>query len=181
MNAKHLFVLFTALVAPIVANLAYLVLVLTVGDSRAGEDRVENWLFINGFVVLPLIAAFACSALLFWRDRHFAQRKLPLQALGIAILAYAILPLLLLVWMPLIGLVYERMETGAMPDNFLRDAPTAAVYTSALLFIATALPAALLEMPVLHLVRKRLSKSSASKSSASNPESAAPPQAGASP
>lgn len=176
MSAKSLFVALTALVAPLVANLAYLVLVLTVGDSRAGEDRVENWLFVNGFVVLPLIAAFAASALLFWRDRHFAQRRLPLQALGIAIFAYAILPLLLLVWMPLIGLVYERIETGAMPENFLRDAPTAAVYTSALLFLATALPAALLEIPVLRIVRKRLARVPTSPSGPT-----APPSSGASP
>ena len=175
MTSGTRFALLTALVAPVVANLAYLVLVLTAGNSRAGEDRIENWLFINGFVVLPLMAAFAASALLFWRDRHFAQRKLPLQALGIAILAYAILPLLLLVWMPLVGLAYERMETGAMPENFMRDAPTAAVYTSALLFIATALPAALLEMLMLRVVRGRLSKPSM-------PEQAAtPPQSGASP
>ena len=175
MSAKRLFVLATACVAPIVANLAYGVLVLTAGDSRAGEDRIENWLFINGFVVLPLMAAFAASALLFWRDRHFARRKLPLQALGVAIFAYAILPLLLLVWMPLVGLVYERLETGAMPENFLRDAPTAAVYTSALLFIATALPAALLEMLVLRVVRRRLSKPSMPE------QGAAPSQSGASP
>lgn len=176
MNAKPLFVVLTALVAPPVANLAYLVLVFTVGDSRAGEDRVENWLFVNGFVVLPLIAAFAASALLFWRDRHFAQRRLPLQALGIAIFAYAILPLLLVVWMPSVGLVYERMETGAMPENFLREAPTAAVYVSALLFLSTALPAALLEMLVLRIVRKRLARVPTSPSGPT-----APPSSGASP
>ena len=176
MNVKPLFVVLTALVAPLVANLAYLVLVLTVGDSRAGEDRVENWLFVNGFVVLPLIAAFAASALLFWRDRHFAQRRLPLQALGIAIFAYAILPLLLVVWMPLVGLVYDRMETGAMPENFLREAPTAAVYVSALLFLTTALPAALLEMAVLRIVRRRLARVPISPSGPT-----APPSSGASP
>lgn len=176
MNAKRLFVLATALVAPLVANLAYGVLVLTTGDSRAGEDRVENWLFINGFLVLPLIAAFVASALLFWRDRHFAQRTLPLQAAGIMLLAYAILPLLLVVWMPLVGLVYDRVETGAMPQNALNEAPTVAVYASALLFLTTALPAALLEMLVLRIVRKRLSVPSTVHTGPT-----APPSSGASP
>lgn len=176
MNVKSLFVCSTALVAPVVANLAYGVLVLTVGDSQAGEDRIENWLFINIFLVLPLVAAFAVSALLFWRDRHFAQRRLPLHAVGIVLLAYAVLPLLLVVWMPSIGLVYERLETGAMPDDILRDAPTAAVYASALLSLATALPAALLEMLVLRTVRKRLSVPSTAHTGPT-----APPSSGASP
>jgi hypothetical protein len=159
--------LVNAAVALLVGNAAFFLSAVIAG--RTGEaDFAGNAVFINVFLIVPGMAAMAIAGALFGRDARFAERRPLLQGVGIALLAYALLPVLLLLWMPVIGAAYDRIETGATPEDWLRDAPTTAVTVSALAFLFTFLPNALGAYLAVRLAHSRMAR-------------IAPPSPGASP
>lgn len=152
MTAKRFLVLGCALGALCVGNGGFLLVFALRGGVIAGD-----LVFVNVFVIVPAMLAAAIAAWLFARDRAFDRRNPVWQAIGIAVLTFAVMPLMIMLWSTLAGAVYERLETGSLPSgDLLRDVPQLAVTVSAFAFLFTIVPIALVDYVVLRRARKRL-------------------------
>jgi hypothetical protein len=151
-GAKATLVIGCALGALLLGNAAFLIL-FGLRGGVVGSDLI----FVNVFAIVPAVLAAALAAWMFARDRLFHRRNAVWQAVGIAVLTYAVMPLAMMLWSTLAGAVYERMETGSLPTaDLLRDVPQLAVTVSAVAFLFAIVPTVLIDYLVVRRARKRL-------------------------
>lgn len=130
--------------------------------ARLGAPDFAAIGFFNVAVILPGVLAAALAAWLFARDARFGARNRALQAVGIALLAYVILPLATLAWaFPSLWLAQAMGATATLQPGMLAQLPTLALTWSVIALIATGVPFALVEYAVVRVARKQAAEAMA--------------------
>ena len=115
--------------------------------------------YVSGALVSPtrrVWLAAAIAAWMFTRDARFTARHRGLQAVGIALLAYVILPLATLAWaFPSLWLAQAMGASTTLQPGMASQLPTLAVTWSVIALIATGVPFALVEYVVVRVARKQ--------------------------
>ena len=149
---KRTLVLGSALGALFVGNLVLFLAQLW----RLGAPDFAALGFFNVAVILPGVLAAAIAAWMFTRDARFTARHRGLQAVGIALLAYVILPLATLAWaFPSLWLAQAMGASATLQPGMASQLPTLAVTWSVIALIATGVPFALVEYVVVRVARKQ--------------------------
>lgn len=149
---KRTLVLGSALGAVFTGNLALFLAQLW----RLGAPDFAALGFFNVAVILPGALSAVIAAWMFTRDAQFAARNRALQALGISLLAYVILPLATLAWaFPSLWLAQAMGASSTLQPGMVAQLPVLAVTWSVIALIVTGVPFTLVEYVVVRVARKQ--------------------------
>lgn len=155
---KRTLVLGSALGAAFAGNLVLFLAQLW----RLGAPDFAAIGFFNVAVILPGALSAAVAAWMFTRDARFAQRHRFLQAIGIALLAYVLLPLATLAWaFPSLWLSQAMGASTTLQPGMAAQLPMLALTWSVIALIATCAPFVLVEYVVVRVARKQAAEAMA--------------------
>lgn len=155
---KRTLVLGSALGAVFTGNLALFLAQLW----RLGAPDFAALGFFNVAVILPGALSAAIAAWMFTRDARFVARHRFLQAIGIALLFYAVLPLATLAWaFPSLWLSQAMGAGTTLQPGMVAQLPVLALTWSVIALIATGAPFVLVEYVVVRVARKQAAEAMA--------------------